>query len=199
MISKSMKRHCVFGMASALAWLCVVNGVQVVFADREATTAIMPMTDIMQFLAFSNKADMVTGPSATGLAGTWDVPYCIGERKIITPQGDGSYWENGKTYVLRFAAAQMGLLVAAHKVCCFIMEQKMGMCCLSLCRLAVDTKLLCHCLEQVLGNPEMEQGANQHEDYLARYMEMDGRGIAMSTAFPSFAKEGFVAGPVQGH
>ena len=32
-----------------------------------------------------------------------------------------------------------------------------------------------------------------HEDYLARYVEMDGRGIAMSTAFPSFAKDGFVA------
>ena len=32
-----------------------------------------------------------------------------------------------------------------------------------------------------------------HEDYLARYVEMDGRGIAMSTAFPSFAKDGSVA------
>ena len=50
-----------------------------------------------------------------------------------------------------------------------------------------------HCLGQVLGNPEMEKRANQHEDYLARYVEMDGRGIEMSTAFPSFAKDGFVA------
>ena len=50
-----------------------------------------------------------------------------------------------------------------------------------------------HCLGQVLGNPELEESANQHEDYLARYVVMDGRGIAMSTAFPSFAKDGFVA------
>ena len=135
-------------LALGFAWLCAVNGLQVAFGDREATTASMPMTDIMQFLAFSNKADMVTGPSATGLAGTWDVPYCIGAPMIITPQGDGSYWENGKTYVLRFAAAQMGLLVAAYKVCCFIMEQKMRTWCLSLCRLAVDTKLPCIVLDR---------------------------------------------------
>ena len=31
------------------------------------------------------------------------------------------------------------------------------------------------------------------EDYLARYVEMDERGIAMSTGFPSFAKDGSVA------
>ena len=90
--------------------------VQVVFGDREGTTAIMPMSDITEFLAFSKKSDLVAGPSAAGLGEAWGVPYCLGAPMIIKPQGDGSYWENGKTYVLRFAAAQTGLLLPAHEV-----------------------------------------------------------------------------------
>ena len=136
-----MKQHCVFGMESALASLCAVNGLEVVFAYRDATAAIMPISDITQFLAFRNKADIITGPSATGPAGSWDLLYYIAATIVFTPQGDGSYSENGITYVLRFAAAQMGLLVAAYRVCCLTLEQKIGMLCLSLCCLAVDTRL----------------------------------------------------------
>ena len=36
--------------------------------------------------------------------------------------------------------------------------------------------------------------ALDHEDYLAQFVEMNGRGLAMCTAFPSFAMDGFVVG-----
>ena len=46
---------------------------------------------------------------------------------------------------------------------------------------------------QVLGRDNREVLRNPHEDYLARYVEMDGKGIVMSTQLPSFTVDGFVA------
>ena len=136
---------------------------------------------------------MITGPSATGLPGSSDLLYCIGATIVFTPQGDGSYWESGITYVLRFAAARMGLLVAACKVCCLTMEQKIGMLCLSLALLGCGHIAAMHCFGQVLGDPELEKRTDQNEDYLAHYVEMDGRGIALCRALPSFPKDEFFA------
>ena len=59
---------------------------RLLFGGRKGTTAIMPMSDITEFLAFSEKSDLVAGPSATGLGEAWCVLYCLGAPMIIKPQ-----------------------------------------------------------------------------------------------------------------
>ena len=50
--------------------------------------------------------------------------------------------------------------------------------------------VVCH---QVLRRDNPEVLRILHEAYLARYVEMDGKGIIMSTQLPSFTVDGFVA------
>ena len=52
-------------------------------------------------------------------------------------------------------------------------------------------KAAMNCLGQVLGHPKLEKRTDQHEDFLAGYVEMDGRAIALCSTLQSLPKDQF--------